>query len=179
MDWTTLVTGATGSVGSEVVKQLSSAGQKVRAAVRTVTRVYSYDKLEGVELTEIDYGKPQTFAAAMAVKTLTDDRNSRHIGKAYTITGPEALSYSQVAEILSNATNKKISYVNVSEEDTRLGMKDMGWDNWLIDTTLQLFDLYRKGYASKVSSDVEEVLGQKPISSLQKTMRRLSNSFSN
>jgi hypothetical protein len=84
--------------------------------------------------------------------------------KPYAITGPEALSYYQVAEILSNATGKKIDYVTVSEEDTRLGMKDMGWDDWLINTTLQLFDLYRKGYASEVSSTIEEVLGRNPIS---------------
>ena len=42
-----------------------------------------------------------------------DDRNGRHIGKAYTITDPEALSYSRAAEMLSNVTGKKISYVNV------------------------------------------------------------------
>ena len=99
--------------------------------------------------------------AATAVKALTDD--GKHFGKAYTITGPEALSYSQAAEIFSNVTGKKISYVNVPEEDTRVGMKSMGWDDWLINTTLQIFDLERKGYASKVSSDVEEVLGQKPV----------------
>jgi uncharacterized protein YbjT (DUF2867 family) len=102
--------------------------------------------------------------AAVAVKTLTEDGNNRHNGKAYTITGPEALSYYQVAEILSNATGKKINYVNVSEEATRLGLKDMGWDDWLISTTLQFFDLYRKGYASQVTSAVEEVTGKKPIS---------------
>jgi len=43
-------------------------------------------------------------------------------------------------------------------------MKQMGWDDWLINTTLQLFDLYRKGYASQVSSTVEEILGRNPIS---------------
>jgi hypothetical protein len=36
----------------------------------------------------------------------------------------------------------------------------MGWDDWLINTTLQLFDLYRKGYASRVSSEVQEILGE-------------------
>ena len=30
-------------------------------------------------------------------------------------------------------------------------------------TTLQLFDLYRKGYASRVSSEVQEILGRRPI----------------
>ena len=282
MGGTILVTGATGTVGSELVKQLSSAGQKVRAAVHSATRVPSNDKLKDVELTEIDYNKPETLViackgadrlflltpaspkaaelaanlvkeakkvgirhivkqsimwadsgldvahlrlhrqaekiieesgipftflrpndfmqnffnyylptiksnnalylpagdakvsfvdvrdiAATAVKTVTDDGNGRHIGKAYTITGPEALSYSRVAEILSNVTGKKISYVNVSEEDSRVGLKAMGWDDWLIDTTLQLFDVYRKGYASRVSSEVEEILGRKPISFTQ------------
>lgn len=279
MDGTILVTGATGTVGSEVVKQLSSAGQKVRAAVRSTTRADSSDKLKGVELVEMDYNKSETLAtafkdadklflltpgsskaaefasnlvteakkagikhivkqslmgadqevdldhihlhrkaekiieesgipftflrpndfmqnfvnfygpsirsknaiylpaedakvsfvdvrdiAAVAVKALTDDERSRHNGKAYTITGPEALSYYQAAEILSNETGKKISYVNVSEEVLRLGMKDMGVDDWSINTFAELFGLYRKGYGSQLSSAVEEVTGKKPIS---------------
>jgi hypothetical protein len=55
----------------------------------------------------------------------------------------------------------------LSEEDSRVGLKAMGWDDWLIDTTLQLFDVYRKGYASRISSEVEEILGRKPISFTQ------------
>jgi len=280
MGGTILVTGATGTVGSEIVKQLSSAGQKVRTAVHSATRVPSNGKLKHVERVILDYNKPETLVtafedidklflltssspkaaefagnlvkeakkarirrivkqsvmgadseldvahlrlhrqaekmieesgipftflrpndfmqnfvnfysptiksnnalylpaedakvsfvdvrdiAATAVKALTDD--GRHIGKAYTITGPEALSYSRAAEILSNVTGKKISYVNVSEEDTRVGLKAMGWDDWLVNTTLQLFDLYRKGYASRVSSEVEEILGRRPTSFTQ------------
>ncbi len=57
---TILVTGATRTVGGEVVKQLSSTGQKVRAAVRSATRVTSNDKLKDVELMEMDYNKPET-----------------------------------------------------------------------------------------------------------------------
>lgn len=53
--------------------------------------------------------------AAVAVKSLTENGNNKHNNKTYLITGPEALSYHQMAEILSNATGKKISYVNVSD----------------------------------------------------------------
>ena len=76
-------------------------------------------------------------------------------------------------------TGKKISYVNVSEEDTRVGLKAMGWDDWLIDTTLQLFDLYRKGYASRVSSEVEEILGRRPTETniLHTVCQRLRSGF--
>jgi uncharacterized protein YbjT (DUF2867 family) len=102
--------------------------------------------------------------AAVAVKSLTEDRSDKHNNKTYLITGPEALSYYQAAEILSSATDKKISYVNISEEEARGAMKEMGMSDWLINTISELHDYFRKGNASQVSSAVEEVTGKKPIS---------------
>ena len=102
--------------------------------------------------------------AAVAVKSLTENGNNKHNNKTYLITGPEALSYHQMAEILSNATGKKISYVNISEEEARAAMKEIGMDDWLINTISELYDYFRKGYASQVFSAVEEVTGKKPIS---------------
>lgn len=102
--------------------------------------------------------------AAVAVKSLTEDRNDKHDNKTYLITGPEAQSYHQAAEILSNATDKKISYVNISEEEARGAMKEMGMSDWIINTISELYDYFRKGNASQVSSAVEEVTGKKPIS---------------
>lgn len=64
--------------------------------------------------------------AAIAVKILTDDNtNDIHNNKAYLITGPEAISYHQAAEILTTATGKKIDYVSISDEEARRGMKEM------------------------------------------------------
>jgi uncharacterized protein YbjT (DUF2867 family) len=97
--------------------------------------------------------------AAIAVRALMNGDN--HYNKTYVITGPEALSYYQTAEILSNATGKKIDYVNISEEETREALKKTGMDDWLINTILGLYTLYRKGHASEVSSAVEEVTGRK------------------
>jgi hypothetical protein len=34
------------------------------------------------------------------------------------------------ADILSNATGKKIDYVNISEEETREALKETAMDNW-------------------------------------------------
>ena len=99
--------------------------------------------------------------AAVAVQALT---NNNHGGKAYTITGPEAISYEDAARILSEQVSKKISYVNVSEEQTREGMKSMGMDEWFINSMMELYDITRMGYALQVTSTVEEVTGRKPIS---------------
>lgn len=106
--------------------------------------------------------------AGVAAKVLTEhDESGRHIGKGYTITGPEALSYDQTAEILSNALGKKINYVNIPEADARRGMKDMGMDDWTINIALELFDDYRKGNASQVFDAVESITGNNSISFAQ------------
>jgi uncharacterized protein YbjT (DUF2867 family) len=100
--------------------------------------------------------------AAVAVKSLTDD--DKHKNKTYLITGPEALSYHQVAEILSNTTGRKINYVNISDQEARAAMKEIGMSDWLINTVSELSDYFRKGKASEISPAVDEVTGKKPIS---------------
>ena len=103
--------------------------------------------------------------AAVAVKALVN--GERHYNKTYLITGPEPMSYYQAAEILSNATGKKIDYVNISDEEARGAMKEVGLNDWLIDTISGLYSYFRKGYASQVSSEIEEVTGKKPITFAQ------------
>jgi uncharacterized protein YbjT (DUF2867 family) len=102
--------------------------------------------------------------SAAKVLTERDESETRYFGKAYTITGAEALSYYQAADILSNTAGKKINYVNITEADARRGMKDMGTNEWFINIALELFDNYRKGYASQVSNAVESITGNKPMS---------------
>jgi uncharacterized protein YbjT (DUF2867 family) len=99
--------------------------------------------------------------AAVAVKSLMD--GDRHYNKTYMVTGPEALSYHQTAEILSNVTGKKIDYVNISDDEAREAMKGVGLNDWLINTISDLYGYFRKGYASQVSTAVEAVKGSKAI----------------
>ena len=56
--------------------------------------------------------------AAVTAEVLTEN-GSHHVNKVYDITGPEALSHDQVAEILSEETGRRISYMDISEEDAR------------------------------------------------------------
>lgn len=100
--------------------------------------------------------------AAVAVKSLIDE--DKHKNKTYLITGPEALSYHQVAEILSNTTGRKINYVNISDGEARSAMKEIGMSDWLINTVSELSEYFRKGKASEISPAVEDVTGNKPIS---------------
>ena len=102
--------------------------------------------------------------AAVAVQALSSKNGeSKHIGKAYDITGAEALSYGEAAEILSKELAKKVNYVNISDEDARKGMKDMGADEWTINSMIELFGITRAGYLSEISPAVEQLTGNKPI----------------
>ena len=292
---TILVTGATGNIGSEVVKQLSvhdkDGSVRVRAAIRSINKATTIKGL-GVELAEIDYAKPATLSkafngadklflntpfqpdmvkltsnlvaeavssgtikhivklsvigaeaepgitisrlhrqsekiieesgipftflrasgfmqnfvniyassirsqgafyapagdgkigfidvrniASVGVKVLTDDQNGRYNGKVYSLTGPEVLSYGEAAEIISKELGKKISYVNIPDEAPRKGMKEVGMDDWFINSMLEFYAIVRAEHGSYLSPDVEELTGKKPISFSQ-FVREYAESF--
>jgi uncharacterized protein YbjT (DUF2867 family) len=90
-----------------------------------------------------------------------------HSRKAYTITGPESISYGDAAGILSEYIGRDISYVSISEDDARKAIIDMGMSDSHTNILLELLMLSREGYLSSISHDVEAVTGNKPISFAQ------------
>jgi uncharacterized protein YbjT (DUF2867 family) len=89
--------------------------------------------------------------------------NDQYENKKYGITGNKALSYSQVTEILSNALGRRITYVNITEEDARKAMKKMGMEDWLIDALIEFYNVIKSGDASQSTAVVEQITGRKPI----------------
>ena len=84
-----------------------------------------------------------------------------HEGKAYPLTGPEALTQAQVAEKLSRATGRTISYVDLAQDEMRQAMLRAGMPEWSADAVLDLTRLYRDGGASSVDDTVEKLIGRK------------------
>ncbi len=98
--------------------------------------------------------------AAVGFAALTDER---HSGKAYTLTGKEALSHFDVAEKLSMASGKEITYVPVSEEMACSGLAKNGVPPELIDRWADFYRKIRLGFCSPVSADVDVLLSRPPI----------------
>jgi uncharacterized protein YbjT (DUF2867 family) len=90
--------------------------------------------------------------------------SQQHIGKAYAITAQEAISYGQAAEILSKEIGRRISYLDIPEEEARKGMKEVGMDDWLIDAIMEFYSAIKAGHASQTTNVVEQITGRKPIS---------------
>ena len=98
--------------------------------------------------------------AAVAVHALTEPG---HEGKAYQVTGPEALSVGEVVQLLSEAVGKPIEYVPITDDATREGMQKAGLPAFLIDALLPYASFVRTGKGAEILPTVEEVIGRKPL----------------
>lgn len=97
--------------------------------------------------------------AAVAARILTS--NGSHQGKTYTLSGPESLSNAEIAEKFSRALNKKISYVDVSDQDFKKSLLGLGVAEQLVEGIIELQHYYINGKAAKVTGDVEAVIGKR------------------
>jgi uncharacterized protein YbjT (DUF2867 family) len=97
--------------------------------------------------------------AAIAALALTE---SGHEGKVYEITGPEALTHSEMAQRLSDAIGRTVKYVNMPPESMRQALVSFGMPEWQANGLVEDYDLYRRGEAAKVSTTVQELTRIQP-----------------
>ncbi|HUB06534.1 MAG TPA: SDR family oxidoreductase [Myxococcales bacterium] len=98
--------------------------------------------------------------AAVAVKALT---TPGHEGKAYPLTGGEALTLSELVRILSEEVGRAIQYVPVPDAAAKAGMLEAGMPPTLAEALLKMAAIVRSGGAGTVLPTVEQVLGRKPL----------------
>jgi len=98
--------------------------------------------------------------AAVTIKALTEPG---HEGKAYVLTGPEALSHREVAAILSQATGRRFAYEDISPETYRRELIAEGASAYYADLVLGLFARMRRRGTAEVSDDIAKVLGRPAI----------------
>ncbi len=99
--------------------------------------------------------------AAVCVEALA---GKGHEGKIYVLTGPEAFSMSEAAEILSKACGEPIRYVDLPPDQLERGMRDAGVPDWLAhDLTWLYSDVFALGHGSEVTTAVADVTGRKPL----------------
>jgi uncharacterized protein YbjT (DUF2867 family) len=97
--------------------------------------------------------------AEVAAAVLTDDIPKHH-GRAYTLTGPQALTVQEVADAIGQATGQPVQYVDVPEQAARQAMQ--GAPAWMVDSLMELNTLSRHGHAATVTTDVQRLTGGAP-----------------
>ena len=101
-----------------------------------------------------------TDIAAAAAAVLRDP--ARHVNQAYTLTGPQSLTFDQIADILSRVIGKPVKYIDVPRDAAKKAMIASGVPEWQAEGISQLMDDYRAGKMSAVTNHVERITGRKP-----------------
>jgi uncharacterized protein YbjT (DUF2867 family) len=86
-----------------------------------------------------------------------------HENKAYTLTGSEAVTYAQVAELLSKHLGKKVEYRDIPAANYIAALKSYGMSDYATNFMVFLYDVVTKnGWASVISPEFEKITGKKP-----------------
>jgi len=97
--------------------------------------------------------------AAVAAAVLT---GPGHEGKTYVITGPEALTYTDVADKLSVAIGQRVTYIDVPIEAAKKALLDSGAPEWFAEGQAEQFRFRWQGKQSRVTSAIAVVAKKKP-----------------
>ncbi len=97
--------------------------------------------------------------AAVAAKALTEPG---HEGKAYPLAGPEALSNRDIAEKLSRALGRTVSYVDVPDEQFLAGAAASGTPQKLAEDIVDLQHHYISGAFVGETPWIERIAGRQP-----------------
>ncbi len=98
---------------------------------------------------------------AVAARVLSE---AGHDGRAYTLSGPQALSYAEMAATLSSVLGRVVTYVPVTDEAYKSGAVAAGVPAAYADALVDLVRMYRGGAASSVRGEVQALTGRAPFS---------------
>lgn len=136
--------------------------------MQNVSGIHSYE-IKTMDTIFIPAGHSKTsFIDAMdigcAIATVLHQLH-QHRNTAYTITGPEALDYCQIANILTDVTGRKITYANPGFLRYRKHyIQVRNFDKKYVDVTLALYLMTRLGSAKATTDTFYKLTGKQPRS---------------
>src|SRR5262245_19910637 len=140
------------------ILQPNSFHQTILSSVHTIrTQSSFYLPLKNAAQRTVD--TPGIGAVAAKVFTAAG-----HEGKTYVITGPEALTFHQVAEKLSSVLGRNIQYVDVPLSTAADGMRKSGMPEWDIRALTELLSYFASGAAATATDTIPRLLGRPAIS---------------
>ena len=85
---------------------------------------------------------------------------ARHVGKTYLLTGPQLLSYADVAATLSKILRRPIAFHERTREEDAQEMVDAGLPAMIAEMNAHAVSLIAEGEAAWLSDDVTTILGR-------------------
>jgi uncharacterized protein YbjT (DUF2867 family) len=101
--------------------------------------------------------------AELAAKVLTDGPDLHH-GKIYTPTGPQSISFAEVAEQVEGVLERTVRYVPTADEDLEKRLLGFGVPDWIVGMLTEYAQAYVSGWGDFTTTDFQEVMGRQPRS---------------
>ena len=86
-----------------------------------------------------------------------------HDGQSLVITGPEALSYGEMAAIIGGAIGKRVHLEELSDKQAFAGVVGWAGKGPYADALVDIWRAVREGRLATVSDGVKQVIGREPI----------------
>jgi uncharacterized protein YbjT (DUF2867 family) len=78
----------------------------------------------------------------------------KHYGQTYELNGPEAVTYTELADRISRAADKPVQYVDIPEAAQRRSLLELGMPAWQVEALLEL----QQYYVSGKGGDLDQIL---------------------
>jgi uncharacterized protein YbjT (DUF2867 family) len=110
--------------------------------------------------------------AAVAVRALT---TGEYQGQSLPLTGPEALTFPEVATRIGTAIGKPVAFLAVSDEEARRRYSTISGSEEETEAHVALWRAIREGRLGTVTNTVERILGRPPIALEQWIMENIGS----
>ncbi|RJQ78219.1 SDR family oxidoreductase [Pseudonocardiaceae bacterium YIM PH 21723] len=87
-----------------------------------------------------------------------------HVGRTYTLTGPDSLSLHEVAELITTVTGRETRYEAETLEEAARSRAGYNAPDWQLQAWISTYTAMAHGEVATVTGDVLELTGHPPIS---------------
>jgi NAD(P)H dehydrogenase (quinone) len=95
-----------------------------------------------------------------------------HAGRTYELTGPEALTLTEVAATVTAVTGRPVSYAPETMEEARASRAGYGAPDWQLDAWVSTYTAIADGSLAAVTTAVPDLTGR-PATSLEQVLRAM------
>jgi NAD(P)H dehydrogenase (quinone) len=99
-----------------------------------------------------------------------------HVGATYTLTGPEALTLDEVADTLSAALDRPVTYQRETLEEAYASRASYGAPKWQLDAWVSSYTSVANGEMADITDDVQRLTGH-PATSLAELLRHGGSAY--
>lgn len=100
--------------------------------------------------------------AAVAAVVLMEPTS--HANAVYELTGPDALTFAEMAEIITEVTGRQVSYYDETLDEAYASRAHYGAPDWMVEAWVSTYTAVAGGEMQEVSDDVARVTGRPAMS---------------